>query len=43
LTPAKLDDAGQALVRRLLGDSVSIEVDGLKLQSPSTVDGCSIT
>jgi len=43
LTPAKLDDAGQALVRRPLGDSVTIEVDGLKLQSPSTVEGGSMT
>jgi FkbM family methyltransferase len=31
---ARLDGAGRALVRRLLGDPVTIEVDGLKLQGP---------
>ena len=31
---ARVDDAGQALVWRLLGDPVTIEVDGLRLQGP---------
>jgi hypothetical protein len=31
---SKLDDLGQALVRRMLGDPITVEVDGLKIQGP---------
>jgi hypothetical protein len=31
---SKLDDLGQALVRRMLGDPITVAVDGLKIQGP---------